>query len=149
MTDDRPERPLAVTLLWIMCGISICIGLASLSVGSWMVLVPEFFADPGDEEGFLIIGGLLIIIGLALVMFHLAPIFLKPNPANWKLINWFLVASAIAYGISFWPLIILPLPVITMWSRDDVKVYFGVRRRGRDLLEDDDWDEAWDRPRRR
>lgn len=149
MSDDPPARPLAVTLLWVACGISICIGLASLALGSCMALSPVIFADPGEEESILIIGGLLILVGLALVMFHVVPIFLKPNPANWKLISGFLIASAVTYGLFFWPLIILPLPVVTMWNRDDVKEYFGIRRRGRDMLKDDDWDEAWDRPRGR
>jgi len=141
----RPGRPLAVKLLWLSCGLMIFLGLCSGVLGGVMIAAPELCADAGDEEDFLILGGVLAAFGLVLMLFHFVPLFLPRKPTSWGFINTFLIVSAAILGIILTPLVIIPLPPLIMWSRDEVKEYYGIIRQRRRCI-DDGWDEQWDKP---
>src|SRR5262245_62711846 len=103
----RPGRPLAVKLLWLSCGLMIFLCLCAIALWGVIIAAPELFADAGDEEDFLILGGVLAVFGLVLMLFHFVPLFLSRKPTSWGFINTFLIVSAAILGILLTPLVII------------------------------------------
>src|SRR5262249_52937338 len=127
--DVKPGRPLAVTLLWVCCAFMIFAGVLAVGFGILMFATPELF-DGGDDEVNAVFGGIIAAIGLAIGIFHIVPLVLKRQPSSWKFINTFLIVDLIVLAVTTTFLIIFPLPVLALWSRDDVKRYYGILRSG-------------------
>ncbi|MFL5341359.1 MAG: hypothetical protein ACJ8F7_14530 [Gemmataceae bacterium] len=149
--DDLPGRPPAVGWLWAYCGAAILLALACLAGGAVLVAMAGDIGGDDEPETYMVIGAILAFGALAVGLTHAIPFFLKRRPESWKLVNGLLIGWLIFWALTFTLFIVGPVVLLTFWSRPNVREYYGVevpgRRRRRDL-DDDGWEDDWERPRR-
>lgn len=150
--DEVPERPPAVGWLWAYCGAAILLALACLAGGFLLVAKADDIGGDDEPETYKIIGAILAFGALAVGLTHVIPFFLKRRPENWKLINGMLIGWLIFWALTFTLFIVGPVVLLTLWSKPNVREYYGLeipgRRRRRDL-DDDGWEDDWDCSARR
>jgi hypothetical protein len=157
MSDPAPaRRPTPVALLWTYCAAMIMLGLIVLAVAVVMMVHPELF-DMDEPEDYFTLGGVVAFAGLAIMLFHTVPMFLKRDDTAWRVIHGFLIAYIVIWGLTVfsWPVMLFPALLLGAWRRPTVKAYYNVvvenvrggynMRRPADW--DDGWDEEWDKPR--
>ncbi|MGP1385004.1 MAG: hypothetical protein ACTS2F_15685 [Thainema sp.] len=115
-----PQRPAVVIWLKVYCGV-----LAAIYLLIALLSLVFFSVNPAElemtAEEATIIGTIFLLIGGALFIVFLIPIFLRPRP-------WLWIYDIVVICLGFTSFCILPFSValLIFWLKPEVKRYFGM-----------------------
>lgn len=143
--DDSIEQQPAIVFwlrgymfLMILAGIGCIVGAVVLalqhrSLGG---------SDPDDD--LFVIASLICAGGVFTSIAHAFPVFLKRSPTAHRWTHRVLLFSIILWGLACWVFVFPAAILLSQWSKEEVKIWYGVtarRRRGHEI--DPGWDEDW------